>query len=56
MMRMILPYRFQITGIDGTWKLNQNKTPEMRARTAEALDRRGDAGSTAIAALLRQLG
>lgn len=56
MMRMILPYRFQITGIDGTWKLNQNKTPEMRARAADALDRSGGAGSIAIAALLRQLG
>lgn len=56
MMRMILPFRFQIASIDGTWKLNQNKTPEMRARAADALDRRGDAGSVAIATLLRQLG
>ena len=56
MMRMILPYRFQIASIDGTWKLNQNKTPEMRARAADALDHRGDAGSVAIAALLRHLG
>jgi transcriptional regulator len=56
MMRMILPYRFQITGIDGTWKLNQNKTPEMRARAAEGLAQQPDAGSQAIAALMRQLG
>ncbi len=25
MMRMILPFRLNITSVDGTWKLNQNK-------------------------------
>jgi transcriptional regulator len=37
MMRMILPFRLVITVVDGTWKLNQNKTPEARAGVAAAL-------------------
>ena len=41
MMRMILPFRLTITGIDGTWKLNQNKTPEMRHAAADALSALG---------------
>lgn len=56
MMRMILPYRFQITAVEGTWKLGQNKTPELRARAAEALSQQPDSGAQAIAALMRQLG
>ncbi|MCF8510087.1 MAG: FMN-binding negative transcriptional regulator, partial [Rhodobacteraceae bacterium] len=31
MMRMILPFRLVIEGVEGTWKLGQNKTPEQRA-------------------------
>jgi transcriptional regulator len=31
MMRAILPFEMQITGIDGTWKLGQNKTADARA-------------------------
>lgn len=54
MMRMILPYRFTVTSVDGTWKLNQNKTPEIRARAAEALAQ-GDASAREIAALIRDL-
>jgi transcriptional regulator len=54
MMRMILPFRLRVTSIDGTWKLNQNKTPEIRARAADAVSR-GDAGARAIAALIRSL-
>lgn len=56
MMRMILPYRFQITAIEGTWKLGQNKTPEIRAHAAEALSHQPDANAQAIATLMRQLG
>jgi transcriptional regulator len=56
MLRMILPYRFQITAIEGTWKLGQNKNSEIRARAAEALSQQPDAGAKAIAALMRQLG
>jgi transcriptional regulator len=38
MMRMILPFRLTITGVEGTSKLGQNKTPEARAGVADALD------------------
>ena len=54
MMRMILPFRLRVTGVDGTWKLNQTKTPQIRARAAAALAE-GDAGARAIAALMREL-
>jgi transcriptional regulator len=54
MMRMILPFRFQITGIEGTWKLNQNKPADVRARAATALSQ-GDPAAQAIAALMRAL-
>lgn len=37
MMRMILPFRLEITDVQGTWKLNQNKTPDLRGRAAQAL-------------------
>lgn len=53
MMRMILPFRFQVTAVEGTWKLNQNKTPEVRARAAAALSQ-GNAHAQEIAALIRQ--
>ena len=53
MMRMILPFRFRITSVDGTWKLNQNKSPEIRARAADALSR-GTASAQDIAALIRR--
>lgn len=53
MMRMILPFRFTLTGIDGTWKLGQNKTPEVRQAAATALAAQPDAGSQAIAALMQ---
>ena len=52
MLRMILPFRLRITLVDGTWKLNQNKPPKVRARAEAALDK-GDAAAQAIAALMR---
>ena len=54
MMRMILPFRFHVTSVEGTWKLNQNKTPDIRARAAEALSQ-GNASAREIAALIREL-
>ena len=54
MMRMILPFRFHITSIEGTWKLNQNKPAEVRARAADALSK-GNATAQEIAALMRDL-
>jgi transcriptional regulator len=53
-LRMILPFRFRVTSVEGTWKLNQNKTPEIRARAAQALSR-GDPAAQAIAALMQGL-
>ena len=53
MMRMILPFRFHVTSIEGTWKLNPNKTPEIRARAADALSR-GNSAAQDIAALIRR--
>jgi transcriptional regulator len=52
MLRMILPFRLKIVSVDGTWKLNQNKPAEIRARAAGALAA-GDAAAQAIAALIR---
>ena len=54
MMRMILPFRFQVLSVDGTWKLTQNKPTEVRARAANALAG-GDASAQAIAALMREM-
>jgi transcriptional regulator len=52
MMRMILPFRMRVEAVDGTWKLNQNKPADVRARAAASLAR-GDASAQAIAALMR---
>lgn len=54
MLRMILPFRFRVTSVEGTWKLNQNKTPEIRARAAQALSQ-GDPAAQEIAALMTGL-
>ncbi len=54
MLRMILPFRFDIVSVEGTWKLNQNKTPEVRQSAADQLAQQGDTGAQAIAALMRR--
>ncbi len=54
MMRMILPFRFRVTGVDGTWKLNQNKEAGWRNRVADALAQ-GDGNARGIAALMHGL-
>ena len=54
MMRGILPFRLDIDDVQGTWKLNQNKTAEARAGVISALEQ-GDAQGAAIAALMRGL-
>lgn len=50
MMRMILPFRLVITDVQGTWKLNQNKPTEVRARATQALDSLQDKTDAAILA------
>lgn len=37
MQRQIVPARLDVEEISGTWKLSQNKTPEVRARAAEGV-------------------
>jgi transcriptional regulator len=54
LMRMILPFRLRIDGVDGTWKLNQNKDAALRAGVIGALGA-GDGGAQGIAALMRDL-
>ena len=53
MLRMILPFRFVVTTVHGTWKLNQNKPTEVRA--AAALAAQSDPGAQAISALMRAM-
>lgn len=54
MMRTIAPVEMSITSIDGTWKLNQNKPDDVRARAAKAI-RGSDIGVEldALAALMQ---
>lgn len=52
MMRAILPCRLDITSIDGTWKLSQNKPLSQRAGAAAGLAARPDSGSQAIASMI----
>jgi transcriptional regulator len=52
MLRMILPFRLHLTGVEGTWKLNQNKPPEVRAAAVAGLQGQPEAGSQGIAALM----
>ena len=37
MMRQIVPCRMTLTGVDGTWKLNQNKADDVRLRAADGV-------------------
>lgn len=41
MMRAIVPCRMKITGVDGTWKLNQNKPDDVRHRAATHIETEG---------------
>ena len=54
MMRQILPFRFEVEDIQGTWKLNQNKPDDVRLRAAEAIATDGIGSELdALAALMR---
>jgi transcriptional regulator len=50
MMRMIVPLRLNVTGVDGTWKLAQNKPDDVRKAAAVQVDAYG------IGADVRDLG
>jgi transcriptional regulator len=57
MMRQIVPCRMIIDGVDGTWKLNQNKPDALRLRAADHVEARTIGSETAtLAALMRTRG
>lgn len=54
MMRMIVPCRMRVTGVDGTWKLAQNKPAAARQAAAEQVESYGMGTEIAtLAALMR---
>ncbi|MEE4186916.1 MAG: FMN-binding negative transcriptional regulator [Roseobacter sp.] len=54
MMRAIVPCRMTVTGVDGTWKLNQNKTADARHSAADHVDAYGMGTDTRVlSALMR---
>ena len=54
MMRAIVPCRMQITAVDGTWKLNQNKSDDVRHRAADNVEAFGQGVDLAVlSALMR---
>jgi transcriptional regulator len=54
MIRQILPFRLRIEAVDGTWKLNQNKTDEVRLRAADAVADHGIGNALSeLAALMK---
>ena len=54
MMRQIVPCRMQVEDVHGTWKLNQNKTDEVRLRAADAVGAQETGQEVAaLAALMR---
>jgi transcriptional regulator len=56
MMRMIVPFRFTVTGVDGTWKLGQNKPEQARLNAANEMAAHGiGSESDLIAAMMRDL-
>jgi transcriptional regulator len=55
MQLQIVPVAMKISRIDGTWKLSQNKTDEVRLRAAAAMAETGFGSETAILAdLMRE--
>ncbi len=52
MMRQIVPYRMAITGVGGTWKLDQNKPDTVRLRAADHVKSYGQGSETALLAAL----
>jgi transcriptional regulator len=56
MMRMIVPFRFTVTGVDGTWKLGQNKPEQVRLNAAKEMATHGIGSEPdLIAAMMRDL-
>ena len=56
MKRMIVPFRFTLAGVDGTWKRGQNKPEEVRLAAAEQMADYGIGSETAtLSAMMRDL-
>ncbi|PWV97681.1 PaiB family negative transcriptional regulator [Hoeflea marina] len=56
MQRQIVPVAMQVETIDGTWKLNQNKTAAARLGAADGVEAAGIGSETAeMARLMRQV-
>ena len=54
MMRMIVPFRFDVETVDGTWKLGQNKPDVARVSAADHVSAYGIGQETALLAALMQ--
>ncbi|MGJ8543847.1 MAG: FMN-binding negative transcriptional regulator [Sulfitobacter sp.] len=54
MMRQIVPCQFRVTGVDGTWKLSQNKPDAVRLRAADAVAQAGQGNQPQILAQMMQ--
>ncbi len=54
MMRMIVPFRFEIESVEGTWKLGQNKPGDARPNAAKQVRGYGIGQETALLAALMQ--
>ena len=54
MMRAIVPVELAVESVDGTWKLNRNKTDEVRLRAAAHMGTEGFGQEVALLAALMQ--
>jgi transcriptional regulator len=52
MLRGIVGFRVELTGLEGKWKLSQNRPPEQRERVVRALREEGGEDARAIADLM----
>ena len=52
MLRMIVPCQIRVTGIDGTWKLGQNKDEAVRLAAADQMAAHGFGTDPAVMAVL----
>jgi transcriptional regulator len=55
MLRGIVGFRIEITGIEGKWKLSQNQPPERREKVLHALGEQDGEDAQAIARLMRRV-
>lgn len=52
MMRMIVPFKMKITEVDGTWKLSQNKSDDVRLSAADHMNAFGFGSEPRVVAAL----